>query len=79
MMWTYITLSESGEYYCGKTKCIATRMRQHEKEKKPHWFAFKNRREFTIVLILEGDYEKCIKRFGVKKYLESLYSKVEGY
>ena len=69
---TYIIETNEKEYYCGKTNNIDKRLKEHLKEKRPHWFSFKNRKQFQLKTIIKGDYEKEIKRFGVKKYLESI-------
>lgn len=70
-MITYILKTMEGEYYCGKTNNLERRMDEH-KTTKYGWFSFKNRKEFIIMLIINGDYEKEIKRFGVEKYLKCL-------
>ena len=33
------------EYYCGITTNIDKRLKEHLKEKRPHWFGFKNRKK----------------------------------
>ncbi len=63
---TYIIKTVNGEYYCGKTDNIHRRLQEHKGEQKPKWFGFKNRREFILKYIIYGDYEKQIKRAGVK-------------
>lgn len=65
---TYIIKTEDAEYYCGKTCNIDRRLKEHRSEKKPRWFGFKNRHRFNTydVIIFKGDFEKKIKRAGVK-------------
>lgn len=65
-MITYIIKTKSGEFYSGKTNDIENRLTQHKKENKPHWFAFKDRKNWIDVVYFNGDYEKKIKRAGVK-------------
>jgi len=66
MIYTYIIQTRKGEYYCGKTNNMERRMKQHIKEKNPHWFGkYNNRKEWNKVIYLEGDFEKQIKRAGV--------------
>lgn len=70
-MKTYIIKTKSNEYYCGKTsRKIQLRLDEHLKEKAPHWFGYKDRKNWSIVISYDGDHEKNIKRFGVKKFLE---------
>ena len=64
---TYIIKTKSGEYYSGKTNNIDRRMNEHRNEKRPHWFAFKDRKDFAIIHIFNGDFEKIIKRMGVEQ------------
>ena len=67
MIYTYIIKTRKGEYYCGKTKDIKKRMKQHKTEKSPHWFGqYENRKDFHLIHKFKGDYEKIIKRCGVK-------------
>lgn len=64
---TYIILTESKEFYCGKTKCYDKRMKEHLKEKYPYWFSLKqSRRNIKDSIIINGDFEKIIKRAGIK-------------
>lgn len=65
---TYIIKTRSGEYYCGKAIDISHRLKQHKKEKYPHWFSFKSRRMWKCVLVFDDNIEKKIKSFGVKKF-----------
>ena len=67
-MRTYIIETVFGEFYCGKTNNIEKRMKEHKEAKNGKWFKFKNRKEFEIKLIIDNDYEKEIKRFGIKKF-----------
>jgi predicted GIY-YIG superfamily endonuclease len=69
---TYIIKTFEGEYYCGKTNDLNKRIEQHIKENSPHWFSFKQRRNFIIVFKCNNDYEKNIKSFGVKKFIECI-------
>lgn len=69
---TYIIETSTYEYYCGKTKDIDKRMKEHRSEKYPHWFCNNERRNFVVKVIIIGDYEKEIKRFGVKEFLTLL-------
>ena len=69
-MITYIIETKEGEFYCGKTNDLDRRMEQHKKEKIPHWFGFKNRKEFVIAYTFDGDVEKIIKRCGVKNIVK---------
>jgi predicted GIY-YIG superfamily endonuclease len=65
-MLTYIIKTINGEYYCGKTINLFNRLQQHRNEKKPNWFGFKNRKSFMLKYVIDGDYEKQIKRAGIK-------------
>ena len=72
-MKTYVIKTIGNEYYCGKTNNIDRRMQEHLNEKRPHWFALRNsRKDFIIDFQIDGDYEKNIKRFGVKKFMRCL-------
>lgn len=71
---TYIIETSKHEYYCGKTINIDKRIQEHIKEKRPHWFGFNNRKEFRIILKIDGDYEAKIKKFGIKNFLKCLHS-----
>jgi len=62
---TYIVLTKAGEYYCGKTTDLGRRMQEHDKEKKPHWFGYNNRKNIHNIITIKGDFEKQIKRMGV--------------
>ena len=62
---TYILFTESGEYYCGKTKNISKRLYQHKTINKKSWFNNTKRCLFDAKVI-NGDFEKQIKRAGVK-------------
>lgn len=74
-MKTYIIKTKSDEFYCGKTNDIEKRVKEHKKEKHPHWFNSKIRKNWVDVLIFKGDIEKKIKSFGVEKfYYSCLYS-----
>lgn len=66
MIITYIIKTRSGEFYCGKTSDIDKRIKEHKKEKKPHWFSYKDRDNFFMPVTIRGDYENQIKRAGVK-------------
>ena len=63
---TYIIATKSNEFYCGKTNNVYKRLQQHRKEKYPHWFNKKLRKEWLYVMTFNGDCEKQIKRAGVK-------------
>ena len=67
---TYIIQTQQGEYYCGKTNNIERRLKQHQNENKPHWFAFKRRKQWKMIIEIQGDCEKKIKSFGVKRFAE---------
>ncbi len=71
-MKTYIIKTTKGEYYCGKSSDVWKRLQQHRREKIPHWFGLNNRRVFYVQFIISGDYEKEIKRFGVKKFVKCM-------
>jgi len=65
-VYTYIIKTKKEEYYCGKSIDVFRRLKQHKKEKEPHWFSFNNRRNWKCVLYFKGNFEKQIKRAGVK-------------
>lgn len=73
---TYIIETEEGEYYCGKTKDIIKRINEHSKEKRPHWFGFKKRKKWKLIIYFDGDHEKKIKTFGIKRFMELRTSKI---
>jgi len=69
-MKTYIIQTRySKEYYCGKTFNIEKRMIEHQKEEKRKWFGFCNRKPFDLLYIINGDYERNIKSFGIEKFI----------
>ena len=72
MKITYIIQTSEGEYYCGKTNDIKRRFKEHMNEIRPSWFGFKKRKLCKIILEINGDYEKMIKKAGVKAYYESV-------
>lgn len=65
-MQTYIIETIEKEYYCGITNNINKRLIDHVNENKPQWFGFKNRKRFNLKHIIKGNFEKQIKRAGVK-------------
>ena len=65
---TYILKCSSGEYYCGKSIDISKRLKDHRQGK--GWFKRYSRMRFDLLLTILGDYEKNIKRFGVRKFVE---------
>jgi predicted GIY-YIG superfamily endonuclease len=69
---TYIIKTDEGEYYCGATINLIGRLEQHQTEKIPHWFGFKNRKKFQLQCFFNGDYEERIKKFGVKAFIDCL-------
>jgi predicted GIY-YIG superfamily endonuclease len=71
-MKTYILKTISNELYCGKTNNIDRRMKEHINSVSNSWFNSKNRRTFQIILIIDLDCEKEIKRFGVCKFYNSI-------
>lgn len=75
---TYIIKTVSGEYYCGFTNDIIRRINQHKKEKYPHWFCNKSRKEWFRIVTFKGNFERDIKRFGVKKFF-NIFIKFELY
>jgi predicted GIY-YIG superfamily endonuclease len=68
-MFTYIIKTRSGEFYCGKTENIKRRMEEHMKESYPHWFCNMNRKIIMELIIIKGDYENKIKRFGTQNMI----------
>jgi predicted GIY-YIG superfamily endonuclease len=68
---TYIIETTTGEFYCGYTTNIQRRMKEHLKEKYPHWFGINRARKlwYEIFIIPEKNYEKDIKRFGIAKFI----------
>ncbi len=71
-MITYILKTSSGEFYCGKTNNLFKRLEEHKQEKYPRWFAAKNRKRFSLICELKGDYEKKIKKFGIKSFVQCI-------
>lgn len=65
---TYIIETKDKLYYCGKTNNIEKRLEEHRKENSYQWFGKGKRREFSLVISIKGNFEKEIKRFGVKKF-----------
>lgn len=66
-MQTYIIkIKNKEEYYCGKTKDLDRRVKEHKKEKLPSWFGYNYRKKWDIIIYIDGDYEKEIKRAGVR-------------
>lgn len=71
-MKTYIIKTVSEEYYCGKTNNIKRRMLEHWKGKSTSWFNNESRRNFKLIHTFKGDYEKQIKRAGIKLIVDLL-------
>ncbi len=72
---TYIIETLNGEFYCGKTeKILQIRLTEHEMEKYPRWFASLKRKQFKLLYSIKGDYEKKIKKFGIKNFAECINS-----
>lgn len=71
-MFTYIIETSNNEYYCGRTINIERRMKEHRKEKYPHWFCNDNRRNFKLVWKIEENFESKIKKFGVRNFMRCL-------
>jgi predicted GIY-YIG superfamily endonuclease len=69
---TYILKTLDNELYCGYSENLEKRLIEHKKEKYPHWFSFKDRKSFILIWYIKGNYEKDIKRFGIKKFVECL-------
>ena len=63
---TYIIKTESDEYYCGKTTNLIKRLNEHKLEHYPKWFNSDKRKRFVNIKQFNGDFEKGIKRCGVK-------------
>ncbi len=63
---TYIIVTESREFYCGKTQHFDKRINQHYDIDKNSWFNSYKRCNFKVIVKIQGDYEKQIKRAGVK-------------
>ncbi len=72
MIYTYIIITYHHEYYCGITHDIKRKLKEHKSEKYPHWFSFKRRKHFTILYVFRGNYEKKIKKFGIKNFCDML-------
>ena len=69
--YTYIIKTKKGEFYCDKTNDLNKRIEEHKKEKSPKWFGqYTNRRVFEVIKIFNNDYEKNIKRIGIKNLLK---------
>ena len=62
---TYILRTQSNEYYCGKTININDRLQTHKLSRKG-WFCSASRRNFKLLYLFTGNYEKTIKRAGIK-------------
>lgn len=63
---TYIIRTSTEEFYCGVTNNLPRRIKEHQQEKFG-WFSVNDRRkEIKDVCIIFGNYEKQIKRSGVK-------------
>lgn len=67
---TYILVTDKLEFYCGKTKNMTKRMKEHKNRE--GWFAYNERHKFRVVIELYGDYEKNIKSFGVEKFFRMI-------
>lgn len=72
MIYTYILETESNEYYCGKTNNVHRRIQEHKRESYPHWFCNNKRKNFKVAFITEEDYEKKIKKFGAKNFMQCI-------
>ena len=60
-MYTYIMKHEKiNKYYCGKINNIERRMKEHKIDR---------RSNYQLIWSIEGDYEKSIKKFGVKRFI----------
>lgn len=71
-MITYILKTTNNEFYCGKTKDLDKRLKEHTEKRNGSWFNFKNRNQFELIYRIEGDFERQIKSFGVKKFIEAI-------
>jgi predicted GIY-YIG superfamily endonuclease len=69
-MQTYILRCATGEYYCGRTHDINRRIQEHIDEKYPHWFANKERKNFRLICLLDGNFEYSIKRFRIYRFVD---------
>jgi hypothetical protein len=69
---TYIIVTKDKEYYCGKTTNVINRLNEHMLEKSPHWFGMKDRKNISVIWVIDGDFEKKIKSFGVKNFISSI-------
>ncbi len=72
MVITYILKCQNEECYVGKTNNLKRRLTQHMNETYPQWFMNDGRRKFSVELVIKGDYEMEIKRFGVRKFLQCI-------
>ena len=79
MLYTYVIECESGEMYCGITNNIKRRMKEHKNEKYPHWFCNDKRRNFKVVFITEGNYEKKIKKFSNRRFMECISGQLKRF
>jgi predicted GIY-YIG superfamily endonuclease len=70
MTCTYIIKTTNNELYCGKAIDFDKRLKQHLEEKTPHWFSFNNRKKILKIYKFNGDFEKNIKEFGVKSFVD---------
>ena len=65
-MYTYIMKHNIiNKYYCGKTNNINRRMKEHKTDRRSNYY---------LIYSIEGDYEKSIKKFGVKRFIKCVLS-----
>jgi predicted GIY-YIG superfamily endonuclease len=69
---TYIIRTLSNEFYCGKTSDLNRRMKEHKLGTSNSWFCYKKRKCFVLIFKCANDYEKEIKRFGVRKFIDCI-------
>ena len=69
---TYILRTKKGEFYCGKTNNLKRRLEEHKQRKNGSWFSYNERNDFKLIISIQGNFEKNVKRFGVKNYLNAM-------
>jgi len=71
---TYIIETIFNEFYCGKSRNINKRLKEHQKEKYPHWFNTIKRKQWSKIYLFKGDIEKIIKRAKSKNIIKIVKS-----
>ena len=70
MIITYILKTESDEYFCSSSNNIEKQLDNHLAGV-PKWFnCYKNRKQFKVIYLKNGDYTNKIRKFGIAEFIK---------